>query len=223
MMSGDAMAKVFISDKKESIDVKNIFCIGRNYAAHAIELGNKIEESPIVFLKPTSSINTTRDIIFPTLSGDIHYETELVILISKVGKNIPESDYASYIEGYGIGLDLTARDVQSEAKKNGHPWTLSKGFDGAACISTFLPATQLQNHNSCSFSLKINGSLKQIGKTENMIFNIPFLISYLSKYFSLSRGDLIFTGTPEGVGRLNSGDQLELELDGKIAVDFHVV
>lgn len=216
------MAKVFLNEIEDGLDVKNIFCIGRNYAAHAIELGNKIEDSPIIFLKPTSSINTNSKIVLPDISSDIHYETELIILIGKDGKNIPESDYESYIEGYGIGLDLTARDIQSQAKKNGHPWTLSKGFDGAACVSRFLRAPQLQNHNSCSFTMKINGNLKQIGNTENMLFKIPFLIAYLSKHFSLSRGDLIYTGTPEGVGRLTSGDHLELELDKKLLANFHV-
>ncbi|WP_137938240.1 fumarylacetoacetate hydrolase family protein [Chitinivorax sp. B] len=217
------MKQVYMQHDGQAVVVANIFCIGRNYAAHAAELGNQIEEKPLVFLKPTSAINSDGEsIVLPTFSADVHYETELVLLIGKGGKHIAPDDALAHIAGYGIGLDLTARDIQSQAKAKGLPWTLAKGFDGAACVSHFLPAAELPDPGHCQFRMRQNGEIKQQGDTRLMLFNISYLIAYLSTVFSLSPGDLIFTGTPEGVGRLQSGDVVELDLANRLHAKFDV-
>lgn len=215
------MNKISFDDARQALTISNIFCIGRNYAAHIAELGNIKPKEPVVFLKPTSALNTSDIIQLPTFSNDVHYETELVLLIQQGGKNIQAQDAMKHIGGYGIGLDLTARDVQTVAKENGLPWTIAKGFDGAACVSHFLPVEQFDSEPG-SFTMTQNGILKQTGDVRLMLFPIPHLISYLSSIFTLQAGDLIFTGTPEGVGPLHTGDQIELNLADKIKTRFLV-
>lgn len=206
-----------------SVAVSNIFCIGRNYAAHIAELGNQKEEQPIVFLKPTSSVHLEgTPVVLPDFSNDIHYETELVLLIGKGGKNITPDHAQSHIAGYGLGLDLTARDLQSTAKNKGLPWSTAKGFDGAACLSKFIDASQLTDPKNIKFNMKLNGIDRQQGDTAFMLFDIPFLISYLSHVFTLSPGDLIFTGTPEGVGPLKSSDSIDLEIPHLLTAHFDI-
>ncbi|MGC0152083.1 fumarylacetoacetate hydrolase family protein [Chromobacterium vaccinii] len=206
-----------------AISVANIFCIGRNYAAHVKELGNREELEPVVFLKPGSALSLEgRPIHLPEWTDDVHYETELVVLIGRGGKRIAREDALSHVAGYGLGLDLTARDRQSEAKARGLPWTLSKGFDQAACLSRFIAAEALPEPNRCRFSLSVNGQLRQSGRTELMLFDLAELIVYLSERFTLSPGDLIFTGTPEGVGKLYPGDRLSLRLEDRLQAEFEV-
>ena len=217
------LKQVFMHKTGEAVQISNIFCIGRNYAAHIAELGNKRTDEPVVFLKPTSALNTEENLInLPSFSNEIHYETELVILVGKQGKQIKAEDALEYIAGYGVGLDLTARDLQSFAKERGLPWTLAKGFDSAACISRFILPSDLGDPNNCEFEMKQNGIVRQRGNTSFMIFNIEYLICYLSNMFTLYPGDLIFTGTPEGAGKINSGDRLELNLADKISATFSV-
>lgn len=217
------MVHIFLQPNNTPIVIANIFCVGRNYAAHAAEMGSAILETPMIFLKPTSAIATeAQSIVLPEFSNDVHYETELVILIGKGGNNITLENAMQHIAGYGIGLDLTARDIQAKAKAKGHPWTLAKGFKGAACVSKFIPSNDLQNPHQCHFELQQNGELKQRGDTSLMLFKIPYLIHYISNVFGLSEGDLIFTGTPEGVGKLNSGDQLLLNLENILTAHFIV-
>jgi 2-keto-4-pentenoate hydratase/2-oxohepta-3-ene-1,7-dioic acid hydratase in catechol pathway len=217
------MTHIFLQDADQPVPVSNIFCIGRNYAAHITELGNQQEKEPLVFLKPTTAIHLEgTPVDLPTFSDDVHYETELVILIGKKAKNIPYENALEYIQGYGLGLDLTARDLQTAAKSKGLPWTLAKGFDQSACLSRFIPADAASVSARHYFSMKQNGQLKQTGDTALMLFDISALISYLSEVFTLSAGDLIFTGTPEGVGKLYPGDVLELEMTGKISARFSV-
>ncbi len=217
------MKSVLMEGFDKPIPVGNIFCIGRNYAAHAAELGNAVEETPLVFLKPTSALSLEdTPILLPSFSNEVHYETELVVLIGKDGKNICRENALDYVLGYGIGLDLTARDIQTQAKSKGHPWTLAKGFDQAACVSRFIDAKALPNPNQCRFTMKQNNQIKQEGNTALMLFDIPHLIAYLSKMFTLSAGDLIFTGTPEGVERVNPGDILNLKLADQISARFVV-
>lgn len=211
-----------------AIPVNNIFCIGRNYAAHITELGNRQEAQPLVFIKPNSSLTQEEiPIKLPADNslvsyGTIHYETELVLLINKHGKCVPLDQCLSYIGGYGIGLDLTARDLQTTAKQNGWPWALSKGFDHAACVSKFLTGAELGDPLDIFFEMRLNGVIKQKGNTALMLFNIPYLVHYLSHAFTLTPGDLIFTGTPEGVGSLNSGDAITLNLADKLHANFFV-
>ncbi|HEY1059227.1 MAG TPA: fumarylacetoacetate hydrolase family protein [Limnobacter sp.] len=198
----------------QTIAVQNIFCIGRNYAAHIAELGNKPAEDPVVFLKPTSALNTSDVIRLPSHSSDVHYETELVVLIGQGGKNISEDSAVRHVAGVGIGLDLTARDIQSKAKAAGLPWAVAKGFDDSATVSAFYPVSPGVHFDKMTFSMRLNGAVKQQGHVANMLYNVPTLIAHLSRMFTLQAGDLIFTGTPEGVGPLTPGDELSMELTG---------
>lgn len=193
--------------------IRTIFCIGRNYVEHAKELGNEVPESPIVFLKPQNSIcfNNSK-VNIPSISNDIHHEVEIILAIGKSGKNIPEDKAFDYLSGFGIGIDFTARDLQQKAKEKGHPWTIAKGFDNFAPISAFSPISTVKNISEMSFSLSVNKILKQNGNTRDMIHSIPALVAYLSSIFTLSEGDLIFTGTPSGVSAIKSGDILEAEI-----------
>jgi 2-keto-4-pentenoate hydratase/2-oxohepta-3-ene-1,7-dioic acid hydratase in catechol pathway len=216
------MPAIRFTDGSE-LAVANIFCIGRNYAAHAAELNNPIEPEPLVFLKPTSALLFEgAPLRLPPFSHDVHHECELVLAIGQGGKDIAEASALDHVAGYGIGLDLTARDIQAVAKQKGLPWTLAKGFDGAACLSRFLPANRLVNPQRISFSLDVNGSCRQQGDTTLMLHSLPKLIAYLSSRFTLQRGDLIYTGTPEGVAALHGGDVLTLSLADHLTATFTV-
>ena len=186
-----------------------IICIGRNYLDHAKELGNKTPTSPLFFLKPDTAIQPKGHPFFiPDFSNNIHFEVELVIKISKNGKNIDEKFAHKYYNEIGIGIDFTARDIQEECKKNGLPWERAKGFDGSAQISNEFINKELLILNDINFSLSLNNSIMQIGNSKNMIFSFDQIISYISKYYTLRAGDLIYTGTPSGVGKVERGDSL---------------
>ncbi|MGL6070753.1 fumarylacetoacetate hydrolase family protein [Craterilacuibacter sp.] len=203
--------------------VGNIFCIGRNYAAHAAELGNALEAEPLVFLKPTSALlGEGEPITLPAYSQDVHHEVELVVMIGKGGADIAEADALDHVAGYGIGLDLTARDVQAEAKRKGLPWVKAKGFRGAACMSAVVDASQVPNPQALHFSLTVNGEVRQQGDSAMMLFPVATIISTLSRLYGLSEGDLIYTGTPEGVSALKSADTLVLSLDGLVTASWRV-
>ena len=208
------MKKIFIPGT--NLVPRSIYCIGRNYIEHAKELNNPVPSSPLVFLEPQSALCFDGDEIkIPEQSTDVHHEVEIVVAISKSGKNISEEAAQEYIAGIGIGIDFTARDIQQKAKQSGHPWTIAKGFDTFAPISTFLPLNEIEDLNDIELSLSVNGVTKQIGNSSQMIFSIPFLISYLSEIFTLHPGDLIFTGTPSGVSQVTAGDQIEATLGNK--------
>ena len=186
-----------------------IICIGRNYLDHAKELGNKIPTSPLFFLKPDTAIQPKDHPFFiPDFSNNIHFEVELVVKISKNGKNIDEKFAHKYYNEIGIGIDFTARDIQEECKKNGLPWERAKGFDGSAQISNEFINKELLKLNDINFSLSLNNSIMQTGNSKNMIFSFDQIISYISKYYTLRAGDLIYTGTPSGVGKVERGDSL---------------
>lgn len=191
------------------IPVGTIFCIGRNYQKHIRELKSKDLGEPIIFTKPVTAICQNRDTIpLPGKSSDVHHEVELAIIIGKTGKNILQKDAAAYIAGAAVALDLTMRDVQSQAKKNGTPWAIAKGFDFSCPISKVYPITDLSILSGVDLFLEKNGTRVQHGNTANMIFPIDYLISYLSGFFILNPGDIMLTGTPEGVGPIHRGDQL---------------
>ncbi len=210
--------------QSRAVQVRNIFCIGRNYAAHIAELGNRPEEDPVVFIKPTSALHGPgTPIVLPAHSSDVHYEAELVLLIGKAGKNIPELNALDHIDGYGLGLDLTARDLQTKAKQGGLPWAVAKGFDCAATVTPFVPANAIQNPFEIQFEMHLNGHVKQHGDIRKMLFSIPYVVHYLSTVFALQEGDLVFTGTPEGVGPLTSSDKIRLILPDHIDTDFDVI
>ncbi len=186
-----------------------ILCIGRNYAKHAQELGNTLPTEPLFFLKPETAIQPKGHPFFiPHFSNDVHYEVELVVKINKPGKHIEEKFAHKYYSEIGLGIDFTARDIQEECKAKGLPWEKAKGFDGSAQISsTFIEKSDLELDN-ITFSLNKNGKQVQLGNSSEMIFKFDKIIAYLSKFYSLKIGDLIFTGTPEGVGKVEKGDFL---------------
>tara|TARA_R100000908_G_scaffold59878_2_gene36875 strand:+ start:130364 stop:131047 length:684 start_codon:yes stop_codon:yes gene_type:complete len=199
------------------LPVRNIYCIGRNYAQHAKEMGSPVPKIPLVFLKPLGTICYNGDSIsLPPQSNDIHFEAEIVVAISKTGKNISHGSTSEHIGGIGIGIDFTARDIQKIAKRQGHPWSIAKGFDGFAPISSFVTPDKVQDIDNLDIKLFQNGFVKQHGNSSEMIFPISNLINFLSQIYTLHPGDLIFTGTPEGVGPVNPGDKLEVLLDNGI-------
>lgn len=183
-----------------------IICIGRNYVNHAKEMDSLVPSEPIVFLKPdTALLKNNKPFYYPDFSKDIHHELELVIKISKNGKNIQVPFAHKYIDGISVGIDFTARDIQQICKEKGLPWEKAKAFDSSAVVGTFIPYP----NKELNFSLKKNGEIIQEGNSKNMIFSIDYIISHVSKYFTLRTGDLIYTGTPEGVGPIAKGDKLE--------------
>ncbi len=190
-----------------------IICVGRNYAAHAKELNNPIEDQPVIFMKPeTALINAKLPFFYPSFSSDVHYETEVVIRINKLGKNIAEKFAHRYYDSVTLGIDFTARDLQAKLKAKGLPWELAKAFDGSAPVGEFISLAELPPVDDLHFSLTVNGELKQSGHTAMMLFNVNKLISFVSTYVTLKKGDLIFTGTPEGVGPVQIGDTLEASI-----------
>lgn len=200
-----------------------IIGVGRNYREHAKELNNPVPESPLIFFKPdTALLRSNKDFYYPSYSQNIHFECELVVRISREGKYIQEEFVDTYLDGVGLGIDFTARDIQDECKKKGWPWTLAKGFNHSAPVSEFLPPDTFSDLHALHFRCAINGTDKQNGFTGDMIFSIPFLISYISQFITLKKGDLIFTGTPAGVGPVQVGDHLEAWLENQKMLDFHV-
>ncbi|MDF7675923.1 fumarylacetoacetate hydrolase family protein [Neisseriaceae bacterium ESL0693] len=203
--------------------VGNIFCIGRNYTEHIKELHNATPEEPVVFLKPTSALSLTETpIILPDYSMDVQHECELVVYIDRNAECVKEQEALDYVGGYAVGLDLTARDVQSQCKQKGLPWTKAKGFRTSACVSDFIDSDQVVDIQSQYFGLRVNGQLRQHGYTADMMFTVAHIISYLSRVYGLAAGDLIYTGTPAGVAQLQSGDKLELLWADQIVAQFQV-
>ena len=187
-----------------------IICIGRNYSDHINELGNTRPSYPVVFLKPDSSIIAkNQNFIIPAFSNEIHHEVELVIKINKVGKHIDQSFANKYYNEIGLGIDFTARDIQNNLKEKGHPWEKSKAFDNSCLVGEFINKDKFDDLSKIDFSLKKNNELVQMGNSSNMLWKVDELISYISQYFTLKIGDLIFTGTPSGVSKVNSEDLLE--------------
>jgi 2-keto-4-pentenoate hydratase/2-oxohepta-3-ene-1,7-dioic acid hydratase in catechol pathway len=196
-----------------SFPVRTVYGIGRNYAAHAKELGNSTPAAPVVFLKPASCLTGDGGtILLPTESADVQHEVEIVVLLSKGGRHLDRTRAIDLIAGYGVGIDVTARDLQRKAQAAGHPWTIAKGFETFGPISEFVPADEIADHQHLAFNLMVNGQLRQQGNSGDMLFDFGALISYLSTIFLLEVGDLIFTGTPEGVARITAGDRLHARL-----------
>ncbi|QTN39855.1 fumarylacetoacetate hydrolase family protein [Cryomorphaceae bacterium] len=190
-----------------------ILCIGRNYAKHAAELGNEVPTEPVFFGKPDSSLlRPNQPLFYPEFTSDLHYECELVVRIKKVGKHIQEKFAYKYYDEIALGIDFTARDIQSACKKQGLPWEKAKAFDGSAALGSFVHKDTLEE--PYGFRLEKNGEEVQVGSSSDMIFSIDRLISYLSKFYTFKIGDLIFTGTPEGVGPVQIGDELVAFLAG---------
>ncbi|MCP2039302.1 fumarylacetoacetate hydrolase family protein [Chryseobacterium sp. HSC-36S06] len=199
-----------------------IICIGRNYAEHAKELGNEIPENPVIFMKPdTAILKKGSDFYIPEFSDDVHYELEVVLKISKGGKYIQEDKASNYFDEIGLGIDFTARDLQSQLKAKGLPWELAKGFDGSAVVSEFYKKSDF-NIKNLNFSLLKNKEKVQDGNTSMMIFSPEKIIAFVSQYFTLKTGDLIFTGTPKGVGKVAENDILQAFLEKEKVLDLRI-
>ena len=196
--------------------VNRIYCVGRNYADHAREMGHDPDrEPPFFFMKPASAIVTDgANMQYPSLSNDVHHEIEMVVAIGKGGANIAADKALDHVYGYGVGLDMTRRDLQGEAKKMGRPWDTGKAFDQSAPCSALVPVVECGHPSKGSIRLKVNGEVRQEGDLNQLIWNVPDTIAYLSTLFTLQPGDLIFSGTPAGVGPIKKGDVLEGEVVG---------
>lgn len=219
------MAEALFEDG-HSVRIHTIFAIGRNYVAHARELDSNVPTTPVVFIKPdTTIIQSGQTIRLPPQSREVHFEVELVALLGKGGRNIDDSAALDCVAGYGVGIDVTARDLQRAAIKDGEPWSIAKGFDGFAPISRFVPAQRVPEPHALTLWLDLNGERRQHGQTADMIFTLQTLIRHLSTVFTLQPGDLIFTGTPHGVGPFEHGDSLEAGLalaDGTALAELNI-
>lgn len=200
-----------------------IICIGRNYTEHAKELNNPVPEKPVFFMKPdTALLPPHNPFFYPDFSSDLHYEVELVVKISRNGKSIAEQFAHKYYDELAVGIDFTARDLQNECKKKGLPWEIAKAFDFSAPLSPFVSKHQFADMGNIDFGLKINGEWRQQGNSRDMIFSFDAIIAYVSQFITLRKGDLIFTGTPEGVGPTKIDDRFELFLGSENLYSFNV-
>ena len=200
-----------------------IICIGRNYAKHIEELDNERPDEPVIFLKPDSAIlPKNHPFYIPTFSDDIHYEVELLVKINRLGKHIAPKFVHKYYDEIGLGIDFTARDLQAKLKAKGLPWEKAKGFDGSAVISEFVTKDQFSDLNNISFSLEKNNEIVQNGNTKSMLWKIDDLIVYISQFMTLKIGDIIFTGTPAGVGKASPEDKLKGKIEGNIFFEIQI-
>jgi 2-keto-4-pentenoate hydratase/2-oxohepta-3-ene-1,7-dioic acid hydratase in catechol pathway len=200
-----------------------IIAIGRNYAEHAKELNNPVPGVPVIFMKPdTALLKDNKPFYHPEFSTDIHHEIEIVIKISKEGKHVNQKFADSYFDEVALGVDFTARDIQSRHKEKGLPWELAKAFDGSAPISSFVPKSNFADLRNLNFKLDVNGQTRQEGNTSYMLFSFDYIIAFVSQYITLKKGDLIYTGTPAGVAKVNVGDRLEGYIENQNMLDFYV-
>jgi 2-keto-4-pentenoate hydratase/2-oxohepta-3-ene-1,7-dioic acid hydratase in catechol pathway len=207
--------KITLPDSRRSLSVGKLLCIGRNYAEHADEMKSDVPDKPMVFLKPASAIIRSGDTVrLPPQSQDVHHEVELVAVIGTGGRDIPEADALDHVAAYGVGLDVTARDLQAEAKENRHPWSVAKGFDTFAPLGPLASADTVGDPQALTLRLQVNGETRQAASTHHMIFPVAELVHYCSQIFTLDPGDLLYTGTPSGVGPIEAGDELEATATG---------
>ncbi len=200
-----------------------IIAIGRNYADHIEELKNERPTEPVVFLKPdTAMLKDNAPFYYPDFSKDIQHEVEIILKINKEGKYIEEKFAHKYYDEIGVGIDFTARDLQQKCKEKGLPWEIAKAFNGSAPVSGFVPKSNFENLKALDFSLKVNGELRQQGNTSLMLFSFDYIISYVSQFFTFKKGDIIFTGTPKGVGPVQIGDRLEAFVMNEKMMDFQI-
>lgn len=213
----------FINQSKKGPQIGKLICLAQTYRKHAEEMHSKPAPQPIIFLKPASAvIHSNEAILLPPMGVCFHHEVEFGVVIGKTAKHITKATALEYVLGYTICLDITARDIQSEAKKNGLPWTIAKGFDTFAPIGPIIPKKNIPDPNSMSFSLKRNENVVQCGNTKDLLWSIEELLAYISTIMTLDPGDIILTGTPEGVGEIQRGDILEVTLDGFYVMKVYV-
>ncbi|HEV7350443.1 fumarylacetoacetate hydrolase family protein [Telluribacter sp.] len=200
-----------------------IICVGRNYAEHIQELNNEKPDAPVIFMKPdTALLQPGEAFYYPEFSQDVHHEVEVVVKINKMGKFVEEKFAHKYYDEIGIGIDFTARDLQSKLKNKGLPWELAKAFNGSAPVSNFVSKADYADLQDLNFRLEVNGETRQEGNTSMMLYRIDYLISFVSQYFTLKTGDLIFTGTPKGVAAVQPGDRLVASMEGKTMLELDV-
>jgi fumarylpyruvate hydrolase len=211
-----AIVTLPVKGSAQSFPVRRIYCIGRNYAAHAIEMGHDPNrESPFFFQKnPDNLLPEGRDFPYPPKTEDVHHEIELVVALKSGGGDIPVAKALDHVLGYGVGLDMTRRDLQGEAKKLGRPWEIGKAFEASAPCTALVPAAAIGHPSAGAIWLKVNGETRQEGDLNQMIWKVPEMIAYLSEYFVLAPGDVIFSGTPSGVGPVKRGDKMHGHIDG---------
>ncbi|WP_136249010.1 fumarylacetoacetate hydrolase family protein [Halomonas borealis] len=201
-----------------------IVCVGRNYAEHARELGNPVPRQPLLFIKPaTSAVSLEAPVAAPFRRGDVHFETELALLVGEALTDADAAEAERAIVGIGLALDLTLRDVQARLKEQGQPWEMAKGFDGACPLSAFLPLDEAPDWSALSFTLAVNGEERQHGHGADMLFSVPELVAEMSRHFTLAPGDVVLTGTPAGVGELPRGAELRLALSGGLRITTRVI
>ena len=204
--------------------VRRIYCIGRNYAAHAVEMGHDpSRESPFFFQKNSNNLDPSGKFPYPPHSTDVHHEVELVVALKSGGTNIPLDKALDHVWGYAVGLDMTRRDLQGEAKKLGRPWEIAKAFERSAPVGPLRPVSETGHMTQGRIALKLNGALKQEGDMNQMIWKVPEMISYLSEYFELAAGDVIMSGTPSGVGPVVKGDKMEAMIEGLGSLEVEVI
>ncbi|MCV2868924.1 fumarylacetoacetate hydrolase family protein [Defluviimonas sp. WL0002] len=204
--------------------VRRIYCIGRNYAAHAIEMGHDPDrEPPFFFQKNPDSLDASGTFPYPRMTDDVHHEVELVVALKSGGTDIQLDTALDHVWGYAVGLDMTRRDLQGEAKKLGRPWEIGKSFEHAAPVGPLHPVSEIGHPDRGRIALTVNGELRQQGDLDQMIWKVPEIIGYLSRYFELAAGDVIMTGTPSGVGPVKRGDRIEAEIDGLGTLSVQVV
>lgn len=212
-----------ILNPDHSLSVGKIVCVGQNYAKHIKEMASRLPDAPVLFLKPsTAIIHENTPITLPEYSVEVHHEIELALLVTKLASHVPASDWMNYIGGAGIALDLTLRDIQRNAKERGLPWSVSKGFDGSCPLSHFVPLNDITDIQNLQIKLEVNGEIRQDGSTSEMIYKVDHLFSFISGIFTLEPGDIILTGTPAGVSKLNHGDQLDAKIEQIGSMRFNV-
>lgn len=203
--------------------VRRIYCVGRNYAAHAREMGgDPAREPPFFFTKPADAVVAGGSVPYPPATRDLHHEVELVVALGRSGRNVTRTEAAGLVYGFAVGVDLTRRDLQAEAKKGGRPWDMAKGFDNSAPVGPLVPVERFPLPEAGAITLAVNGTLRQNGNIADMIWPVPDIVAYLSGFVALEPGDLIFTGTPEGVGPLNRGDAVRAEVAGLPPLTFTI-
>ena len=223
-----AVVAVPVVGSAQCFPVHRIYCVGRNYAEHAIEMGGTGREAPFFFMKPADAVllagpDGTACMPYPSLTGNLHHEVELVVAIGKGGKNIAAADAQQHIYGYAVGLDMTRRDLQNDMKKQGRPWSIGKGFDHSAPIGAITPATDVAAIDAAEIALDVNGQPRQKSRISQLIWSVSETIEQLSAAWTLQPGDLIFTGTPEGVGAVVAGDVLEGRISGLRPLTVRIV
>jgi fumarylpyruvate hydrolase len=222
------VAAVPVKGSADQFPIHRIYCVGRNYVEHAIEMGHSGREAPFFFMKPADAVlpaheGTAVEMKYPSLTKSLHHELELVVAIGKGGRDIPAARAMDHVWGYAVGLDMTRRDLQNDAKKQGRPWCVSKGFDASAPIGPIVPAAQAAIGPDTAIELKVNGTVRQASRIGKLIWSIPEIIEHLSAAWELAPGDLVFTGTPEGVAAVVPGDLLSARIDGIGTLDVKLV